>query len=72
MFLLSFSENFLDKAKVEQFISTLENNGSVKLQTSGSTGKPKLLSYSTSILKKSARKTNTFFNFTKKTSLFCA
>ncbi len=72
MFLLSFSENFLDKAKVEQFISTLENNGSVKLQTSGSTGKPKLLSYSTSILKKSARKTNTFFNFTKKTkSLLC-
>jgi len=72
MFLLSFSENYPDKAKVEQFISTVDNGGSVELQTSGSTGNPKLLSYSTSILKKSARKTNAFFNFNKKTkALLC-
>lgn len=80
MFQLTFSSNLLSKknegkssrSEVEKFIEQVTQGKPIELQTSGSTGTPKILTYPANLLKRSARKTNDFFEFTDQTkALLC-
>jgi O-succinylbenzoic acid--CoA ligase len=72
MFNLSFSSNYSNPTLIEDFIEKVINGEPIELKTSGSTGNPKRLIYPVSLLKTSARKTNSFFHFNENTkALLC-
>jgi O-succinylbenzoic acid--CoA ligase len=72
MFQLTFSPECSSQSEVENFIKQVTLGKPIELQTSGSTGTPKILTYPSNLLRRSARKTNDFFEFTKKTrALLC-